>query len=106
MSHTNLKPGPQLQAEKNVMGKRPPECDDDDDNDGRTFAMVGSFSFKVRGPLPLELNYETAERISELIFHDLQQQGLIAGDSVNIAMSTTLFSADQFEDELRRQSLP
>lgn len=76
------------------------ENNNEEEADNREFVMLGQFTLKVKGVLPLEVSYETAERISELIFDDLQEQGLVPGSSVNIAMSDSLYSPEQAEREL------
>ena len=60
----------------------------------------GQFALKVNGELPLELSVHTTDRIGELIFDDLTEQGLVPGSSVNISMDMMLYSPDQAKEEL------
>lgn len=79
---------------------RPVENKPEDEEDGRKFAILGQFAFKVNGELPLELSVHTTDRIGELIFDDLTEQGLVPGSSVNISMDMMLYSPNQAEEEL------
>ena len=76
------------------------ENKNEEEEDGREFVMLGQFALKVNGELPLELSVHTTDRIGELIFDDLTEQGLVPGSSVNISMDMMLYSPDQAKEEL------